>query len=196
MDPSRFATLERSIRSLKTRNIVLSVLLLISLGANVAWVQAAADPPVRVYTGTLDDAGGGGSSREGDFLILPEHTRERPRRLLSVTTSHLGEHGHTCLVTASAQVSKPANTSSGTVMLGFSLGGEPGIRGGTERMAHLVQTSDENETVEEVTTTFAFRIKSKVIGYAQIRFNAAYDSGGVLTVSKPSMTVVCLTHRI
>jgi len=194
MDPSRLASLERSIRLLKTRTLVLSVLLFVSVGANAAWVHTSSDPPIRVYTATLDDTGAGGAAAEDEILILPEFTREHPRLLASVKLSGLGEHRHRCLVTASAQVQKGMNASSGIIVVGLSQSGA--IIPVTERPAHLVETADEDQTVEEVTTTFAMRVRNPTLGDPVIRFSAAYDSGGILTISKRSMTVVCLRNRI
>ncbi len=92
MDSSRFASLERSIRLLNTWQLVLSVVLLVSLGANAAWVQAAADPPVRVYTASLNDPGAVGAWSPTAYDITPGTTDESPLTLVSVTTSHLSAY--------------------------------------------------------------------------------------------------------
>lgn len=194
MDPYRLTSLERSLRLLKTWNVVLTVLLLASLGANAAWLQAAADPPIRVFGASADDAGGGGSFAEGDMPVLSEYTLESPLTLVSVNTSHLSRnHGHTCLVTASAKVYHPTNPSSGIVIVGLSMGRSREIHPPTERWVHLVATPDDDQEMEEVTTTFAF---TGVRRNQTIRFSAAYYSMGIQTVANPSMTVVCLRNPI
>ncbi|HZQ06463.1 MAG TPA: hypothetical protein VFD70_07765 [Anaerolineae bacterium] len=47
----------RSNKHIVIWNIMLTIALVISFAANAAWVQAAADPPVKVFTASLNDAG-------------------------------------------------------------------------------------------------------------------------------------------
>jgi hypothetical protein len=196
MDPSRLASLEHSIRLLKTWHLLLSVLLLVSLGANASWVQAAADPPIRVYTASPDDAGvGGSSSSTGVFVVTTDHTVSSPLVLLSITTSHLSrDHDHICAVTASAKVGHTGNPEPGIIAIGLSRGEDIRQISVTERSAGLVLTDDDDVFYEELTTTFAF---TGVRRDETIRFSARWDFGaGDLAVTVPSMTVVCLRDSI
>src|SRR5581483_6836573 len=138
MDPSRLASLERNLRLLKTWYLVLSLLLFVSLGANAAWVQAASDPPIRVYTATADDAGAGGSSLNDAIIISPADF-DPPLTLLSVTTSHLSnDHGHTCLVTASARVQQTTSPVTALYFFGLSRGEDLRQIGVTTRPVQFV----------------------------------------------------------
>jgi hypothetical protein len=197
MDPVRLASLERSMRLLKTWFVVLSVLLLVSLGANAVWVQASSDPPIRVYTANADDAGGGGSATTIDFPITPPSGSEPPVILGSVTTRNLSRHhDHICLVTASARVGFPgANppVNSGRAVFGLSRGTDSEILLTSERQVHLLVTDDEDSITEEVSTTFAL---TGVRRDETIRFSAHWISGSAMLAFDPSMTVVCLRHSI
>lgn len=192
MDSSRLAFLERCIRLLKIWNLILGVLLLVSLGANAAWVRAASDPPIRVYTATLNDNGGGGGySFDQAVVVTPEYTTESPLTLIHLRTSHLSNHDHTCLVTGSANVRRTMNGQGGTLILGLTSTRRE-IRPARASMAHLVTTPDQDLESEEVTVTFAF---TRLRGDQSIRLKAAV-LGTPLIVANASMTVICLRDRI
>ncbi len=194
MDSSRFASLEGSIRVLKTWNVVLTILLIISLGANAAWVQAASDPPVRVYSVTTDDAGAGGHASASEFPITSAHTPETPLTLITVPTSNLRDHDHICLVTASAQVEQSGSTLNGGIFLGLSRGNPPrAILEATKRTVYIAGKSNDDADVEEATITFVFK---RVRRHERINFAAYWGGLGALTVVRPSMTVVCLGNPI
>jgi hypothetical protein len=197
MDPARLASFERSIRLLKTWFVVLSVLLLVSLGANAVWVQASSDPPIRVYTANADDAGAGGSSTTFSFPIPHSNAPPAPRvTLRSVTTNFLSRHhDHTCIVIASTDVSidDPNPYTSTRGLFGLSRGTDPMILVETERIVHLLATEDEDARIEEVSTTFVF---TGVRRDETISFSAHWISGDDLIAHRPSMTVVCLRDSI
>jgi hypothetical protein len=191
MDSSRFASLDRSLRRLKVWNIVLTAVLLLSLAANAAWVQAAADPPVRVYTATLDDSGGGGSSINTAQPIDPTATRESPQTLASVITSHLSrDHKHICLVTASALATKPVSPSNAFVNVALRWSRRNTVIVANERVVELKETPDDDPRSIEVSTTYAFKHVRRNQG---IHFVAWGDD---IVVTKASMTVVCLRHPL
>ena len=200
MDSSRLASLERSIRLLKTWSIILTTLVLLSLAANAIWVQAAAAPPVHVLSAASDDLGGGGSASTTDLVITPASTTDSPLTLRSVTTSNLSpDHDHICMVTASALVTyaDPSNPQSAAAVFGLSIGSDIRLIDFTERTAHLVATADPDSEFEEVTTTFAF---SNVRRDQTIRFSARWlsveSSTGNLNATTSSMTVACIRNPI
>jgi hypothetical protein len=198
MDSSQLVSIERRVRLLKTWSVMLATLVLLSLGVNAAWVQAAADPPLRVYTATAQDNGGGGTSFGAYNQIDPSATAESPLTLLSVTTSHLSrDHDHTCLVTASTGVTGE-NTPTAEIaaaVFGLSIGSDVRLVEATERSANLAE--GQTKHWEEVTTTFAF---TGVRRDETIRFSARWLSAegslDSLSTIRPSMTVVCLRDSI
>lgn len=165
-------------------NIVLTVLMLASLGMNAAWVQAANDPPVRVYTATLQDNGGDGSATTVDDSI----TGTTPDTLVSVATANLSAaHNHICLVTASAEANWGGN---GSYIFGLSMDGGA-VVAESERRIEFVDTADNDSTWTEVSTTYAFtNVSGSHTFYFSARKNAAGNAN--MTVTASSMTLVCV----
>lgn len=91
-------------------NIALTLFLLASLAANAVWVQAAADPPVKISQATLDDTRG--SHSEGSFIAPALEIGGESATVLAKTTVSLGNHAHTCFVTGSAEVDQAFDAHS------------------------------------------------------------------------------------
>lgn len=89
----------RLVKLLVLWNISLSLLFVLSLAFNAVWVNAANDPPVRVFTANADDQGGDHNWNTEPTGLPIDNTV--PVSLTRVRVD-LGDHRHTCLVTGSA----------------------------------------------------------------------------------------------
>ncbi|MBI4673181.1 MAG: hypothetical protein HY741_16120 [Chloroflexi bacterium] len=189
MDPQILKRLVRTNRLLTLWLAVVTVLLLLSLGMNAAWVQAANDPPVRVFTATLEDVGGGHAqgnynpplviSSESTATILAEKT-------VTLSTNHV----HTCLVTASAEIDRSQDANA---LLQFTLTMDS-TNGVANKPAHRRVEFDtyasDREDYEEVTTMLGF---DNVSGTHTFRFLGRRNVGvsASANVSAASMVIAC-----
>ena len=110
MDP-QISALVRTNRLLTIWVGGLTVLLLASLAASATWVQAASDPPVKIFTSSLKDIGGGHA--EGSFIGPPLAIDSTTATVLAKVTVNLNQGGkQTCLVTGSAEVDQSVDGHS------------------------------------------------------------------------------------
>jgi hypothetical protein len=111
MDP-QIKALVRANRMLTIWVGVLTVLLLASLAASATLVQASSDPPVRIFSSSLQDIGGGHS--EGSFIGPPlAIDSSNTATVLSQVTVDLNKSGkQSCLVTGSAEVDQSVDGHS------------------------------------------------------------------------------------
>lgn len=171
-------------------NVVLTVLLVAALATNVVLVQAGNDPPVRVYTASLDDIGGDFSSRTTDLDI----TSTTPQTLNSVVTANLSAaHPHICVVTASATINKNTSQDSGLDIFGLSMDSTNTTEASSDRVSLLID--GEPQTYETVSTVQGF---DNVSGSHTFRFSARKFSNAwhTNTVTASTMTVVCVKKQI
>jgi hypothetical protein len=96
-----------SIKILFTWNLVLTTLLLVMIGITAVSVQAANDPPVKVYSANFDhNSGTNGTGTDADRVI----TGTAWQNVLSVGVDFTGQsHNHHCVVIGSANVVNPAS---------------------------------------------------------------------------------------
>src|ERR1700682_1845024 len=87
----------RMVKNLLIWNAALTVLLLASFALNVNWVQAANDPPVKVFSAHADTNGGDYNSSTSGVRL----NSNTPVNLLSTTVTLSESKPSTCLVTAS-----------------------------------------------------------------------------------------------
>lgn len=171
-------------------NVVLTVLLAAALATNVVLVQAGSDPPLRVYSSTLDDVGGDFTSRTADLDI----NSTTPRTLNSVTTADLSVlHPHVCIVTASATINKSSSQDSGYTIFGLSMDSTDTTVPSSDRVSLLID--GEPQTYETVSTVQGF---DDISGGHTFRFSARKfsDAWHTNTVTASTITVVCVKKRI
>ncbi len=90
---------------------MLTLLLFATLAASATWVQAASDPPLRKFSSSLRDIGGGYS--EGSYIGPPLTIDSTSATILSKVTVDLNHGGkQTCLATASAEVDQSVDAHS------------------------------------------------------------------------------------
>lgn len=168
----------RPIRLLVIWNVVLSVLLLLSLGVNAVWVQAANDPPVQVVTVNSDDIGGDHSQSTTQKLINGSSTVT----LLTATVSLSTAHTHTCLVTASADTNATNHASTHNLWLNMD---STSFFAGSQREVYF--TGADNQ---EVTSLYAWDNLS-----GSHTFYFAGSGSPQMAVNARSMTIACFkTH--
>jgi hypothetical protein len=111
-----------------TWNVVLTVMLVVVIGIAAVGVQAANDPPVQVYTASLDHAGGAaGTSRTTNTSV----TSTSYQVILTLTVNFTGQsHNHQCFAIGSANLINPAT------------GGDTGNRYNISLMHEAMSTAD------------------------------------------------------
>lgn len=189
MDPHSIQRLERMNRLLIIWLAVVTTLLLLSFGLNAAWVQAANDPPVHVFTATLDDLGGGHA--QNNYLPGLTIASESTATVLAQKTTTLSTaHTHTCLVTASAEVDRAQDANA---LLQFTLTMDS-LNGVANKPAHRRVEFDtyasDKEDYEEVSTAFGF---DNVTGTHTFYFLGRRNMGASASanVSAASMMIAC-----
>jgi hypothetical protein len=119
MNPLRF-------KLLVVWNIVLSTaFLLLVLGVAVSTVQAANDPPIKVYTASLEHGSGiVGAGRISDVTI----NSTLYQTILSIPVNFTGQsHVHYCVAMGSANVMNPASGGSTGNRYDFSVKGDAAV---------------------------------------------------------------------
>ena len=189
MDPQILQHLVRTNRLLTLWLAVVTVLLLLSLGMNVAWVQAAADPPVRVFTTTSEDLGGGhAQSNYNPPLVIASESVATVLAEKTVTLS--ANHSHTCLVAASAEIDRSQDANA---LLQFTLTMDS-LNGVANKPAHRRVEFDtyatDHEDYEEVSTMLGF---DNLTGRHTFRFLGRRNVGvsASANVSAASMLIAC-----
>ncbi len=181
----------RFIRIVIVWNIVLGALLLISLAANAVYVQAANDPPVHVFTASMDDVGAAGSGT----IVDRDVTSTAYFTLAQIGTSALSaNHSHVCVDTASANAEYLEG--SGEYVFGVNVNDSTTIHGNSPRTIEMFDNNGINDdSFEEVTTTWAFEnISGPNTFTSSARKASAAD--GDLRIDAAAMTVICLKKHL
>lgn len=189
MDPQTIQRLVRINRFLMLWLAVVTVLLLVSLGMNAAWVQAANDPPVHFFAATSEDLGGGHAQNSyiPPLTIASESTATvLAQKRVTLSTAHT----HTCLVFASAEIDRSQNANA---ILQFTLTMDS-TNGVANKPAHRRVEFDtyasDKEDYEEVSTAFGF---DNVTGTHTFYFLGRRNTGvsASANVSAASMMIAC-----
>lgn len=169
--------------------MVLTVGLFISIAGNAALVQAANDPPVKVYQARSDDVGAIWGTNSGTTISSQSYTS-----VIEVPTSNLSfNHPHVC--TAIASVGADYTDGGGTYTVGLGIDNNNAIFTNTKREFEFTNNADNDPNFMEVTTlltspnisgTRTFKLMAK-------KNNAASAN---LTIGKASMTVFCFKKVI
>lgn len=184
MNPLRF-------RFLVAWNIVLTTALaLVVLGVVVSAAQAANDPPVKVYTATLDHQSGiAGTGRDADVVI----NSTGYQTVLSIPVSFAGQnHEHYCVVLASANVVNPATGGHTGYRYDFSVG----VDGSTSEWARMVLEMSDNASHDDpnyvpVTTQRMFGPHSAAAHTFRFAVRKQAAGNPNMTIDNASMTVIC-----
>lgn len=184
MNPLRF-------KLLVAWNIVLSTaLVLVVLGVVVSAAQAANDPPVKVYTATLDHQSGiAGTGTEMDKVINSTDYQT----ILSVPVSFAGQtHEHYCVVLASANVVNPATGGNTGYRYDFTVG----VNGTYSGWARMVLEMSDNPSHDDpnyvpVTTQRMFGPHSAAGHTFTFVARKQAASNPNMTIDNASMTVIC-----
>lgn len=170
-------------------NVALTAVLLVSLLANAAFVQASNDPPVQVFTSSPEDLGGGRGTGGGVTLDSTSY-----KVLASITTNNLSDaHKHVCLATGTANVLR-YGTGSGFSNYGMSMDDTSSVQS-PSRMSLLFETEDLDAAAASVASTYGF---TNVQGAHTFYFLGAKsaDSATNVTVNNSSMTLVCMKKNL
>lgn len=182
--------LRRAVKLLVVWNIILTTLLLASLGANAMFVQASNDPPVQVFTADLQNFGGDNSSTTSTIAI----DQASPIQLTTVKVKLSSDHNHVCLVSATAGLEgRIAPTQASNVIFGLSM----------DTNTPTDPASDRRTVLE--TSGVRAGTGSTTLGFNNLRgVHNFYFSGRLVNtqfndpadVKSASMIVVCLVKRI
>jgi hypothetical protein len=190
METQTLNALKRTNRLLIVWLAVLTVLLLVSVGANAAWVQAASDPPVHVYSAALDDFKG--VHTEGEFIPELEITSSGSGHVILQKTVSLSKlHKHTCLVTASADVHHYTDAWS-LIQFTLTMDSTVGVANhAAHRRTEFMPYSQGGLQYEELSTVMAFDGVSGTHTFYFIgRRNV--DTSADASISAAGMLIVCL----
>ncbi len=175
-------------------NLALTLALLASLAANAMWAQAAADPPVKVSTGTLSEVDVRGGHDEGSFIAPPlEISHEDSATVLAQTKINVGGHKHTCLVTGSAEVDQ-SNDQHSTLQFTLTQDSTNGIDNKpAHRRVEFWPYSEGAPTRAEVTSVMGF---DSVSGTHTFYFLGRRNDGtsAPANVSAAGILVMCVEH--
>lgn len=182
--------LRRTVKLIVVWNIVLTVLLLASLGANAMFVQAANDPPVQVQTASLQDSGGDDSSSTSAVTI----NGTSPQTLTSVTVKVSTLHNHVCLVSATADLSAALiGTQGSNVIFGLGMDTQTATDPASERRV-AVEPSGVRAATGSTTLGFD-NVRGQHTFYFSGRLpNTQFNDSS--TVNAASIIVVCLKKHI
>ncbi|MBI4673612.1 MAG: hypothetical protein HY741_18330 [Chloroflexi bacterium] len=178
---------------------VLTVLLLASLGMNAAWVQAANDPPVKMYTARVaHDAGWGDATTNNKSVDSAVNWTV----LLSVPVNFTGtRHVHHCAVTASSDVQNSdgeGGASQNRYLFDMTMDNLSGANDGSStRTVELNDSSGvDDPNVMQVGSTRMFGSVSA--GAHTFRWLAKKEAAGVTNtnVLDSSMIVICVKERL
>lgn len=179
---------EKRFRLLLIWNTALTVLFLISLGANAMLVRAAGDPPVRVFSAETADGDIGGDL--SGKLVLDS---TRPKRLLPIQLNLSAEHEHYCVAVASLEIRQPQSPGRYQVFIDYETGTFPYT---SIRELNFQERTLQNQTeVREVTTVFTRKMKPgnhtlSLVGGK--RDDAMPD----LPIQKAAMFAICMQPNV
>lgn len=175
--------MNRKIKILVTWNIVLTTVLFLSVIANASFVQAAADPPVKVFTASAQDIRGGGNT--GGVVNLDSTTQ---KTLVSVNATLNPNHGHVCAVIGSAIVIR-YGTGAGFSNYNIQMDNDAPSTG--SRMGLTFSGSDPDAAQKSVTSNFSF---ANVQGNHTFKMIGAKSAAGGTNVSvnNSTLSVICL----
>lgn len=163
-------------------NIVMGALLLVSLAANANFAQAAADPPIKVFTLTEEKVGAGGGT--GGAVTLDSTSY----KTLASVSGDLGDKSHICVATAAGDVIR-YGTGTGYSTYNLQMDSNAASAGSAMNIGFF--SGDPDAAAKAVATTYAF---SGVSGAHTFKFIGAKSAAGATNVSvnNSSMTVVCV----
>lgn len=194
MDSQILQRLVRMNRLLTIWLAVVTVLLLLSLGMNAAMAQAANDPPVRVFTATSADLGGGHAQNNyNPPLTIASESTATILAAKRVTLS--AAHPHTCLVIASAEIDRSQDANA---ILQFTLTMDS-TNGVANKPAHRRVEFDtyasDKEDYEEVSTALGF---DNLTGTHTFYFLGRRNTGtsASANVSAASMVIACFKKML
>jgi hypothetical protein len=171
-------------------NVILSTLLLLAIGVAAAGVQAANDPPVQVFSATLDHGVGVTGNATANNVTL-DTTSWKP--ILSVPVNFAGQaHNHQCIVVASANLENPTSNTTGH-RYDFSLA----IDGSTSLWSLMQVEMSDNASVDDanfvpVSTNRIFTDMSPAAH--TLNFVGRKEAAGSpsLVVTNSSVSVICV----
>lgn len=178
--------MNRKLKLLVTWNIVLTTVLFLSVFANASFIQAASDPPIKVFTASADDVGGGGGT--GGAVTLDSTSN---KTLATVNANLSPNHNHICMVTGSAAV---VRYGAGTGYSQYNLQMDNAAVPNAARMTLGYFAGDPDAASKSITTNYGFY---NVVGPHTFKFVGAKSAAGATNVSvnNSSMIVVCLKKQ-
>ena len=178
----------RIVKILVAWNVVLTVLLLISFAGNAALIQAANDPPVRVYTATLDDVGADSGLTSGTTVSSTGYTP-----IASVVTNALSiNHQHNCMVIGSVGADFSGN---GKYSIGIGYDASTSLLSNSKREFEFLDTAGNDYQFLEATTLHNV---SSVAGSHTFYLLAKKNNSGSadLVVDEARILVMCFKKTI
>lgn len=189
MDPQVLQRLVRMNRLLTIWLAVVTVLLLLSLGMNAAWVQAANDPPVHVFTANSQDLGGGHAQNNyNPALTISSDSVATVLAQKTITLS--AAHTHTCLVMASAEVDRSQDANA-ILQFTLTMDSTSGVANkAAHRRVEFNPYATDQEDYKEVSTALGF---DNVSGSHTFYFLGRRNTGvsASANVSAASMIIAC-----
>lgn len=178
----------RRFRLLVTWNIALTVVLFISLGANAAFVQASADPPVKIFHSNSEDSGIDSTNIANKNVSSTTFTP-----IGSVAATLSSNHVHYCIITASVGADW---NGQGKYTIGIGYDNQNDIFHYTKREFEFIdQVNINSADYQEVTTLmYTSAFPGNHTWYLLAKKNTSNSS--YLVVDRAVMTVICLTNNI
>jgi hypothetical protein len=169
-------------------NAILTVLLVASVGVNAMWAQAAADPPVKVFSTTLDDAGIDFGNAANKNISSTTFTQ-----VASVPATLSASHIHYCIVTASVGTDW---NGQGQYTIGIGYDDNTQILPYSKREFEFIdQVIVNHEDFQEVSTQLGVSaFPGNHTFYLLAKKNSTTSS--YLVIDRAVMTVVCLANQI
>lgn len=179
---------DRRFRLLLIWNTVLTVILLISLGANAVFVRAAGDPPVKVFSVTTDDADIGGDT--SSKLVIDSR---RQKRLMPIELDLSTDQAHHCVAVASLEIRQPQQAGRYEVALGWETGT---FQYTSIRDLTFANRDPQNQSeVRQVTTVFSRKLTPG--SHTLSLLGSKRDEGMPdLKIDKAAMFAICMPHNI
>jgi hypothetical protein len=169
-------------------NIVLTVALLISFAASAALVQAAADPPVQVFTAPLNDIGLDYGNVGNKNVSSTTFT---PVAFVPITVST--DRYHSCVAIASVGLNW---NSQGKYTIGIGYDDTTNIMPYSKRQFEFIsQVGINNEDFQEVSSVVARTdVKGTHTFYLLAKKNS--DTSSYLVIDRGVVTVICMHGKI
>jgi hypothetical protein len=181
----------RGFKLLLTWNVVLTVLLLAAFAFAAVSAQAANDPPVKVFTASLDHVIAGTGGTAANAIITNTNAYQT---FLTVPVNFTGQtHLHQCVAIGSANVENPGRGTGHQYV--FNVGMDSKYGGSSYMQIELGDNSDVNDPATwPVTTNKIFTSVSA----AQHIFRFGAFKRSVLDpnfqINNASMTVLCFKN--